>query len=149
MKGNIVKTLNYYKRQVQLFLKDFLKKLKPEEPSIWKEKVSKTSDDVYAAKRNKKEKPKSYVNHSAQYMGGYVSALPSLSAVNHFARANKAALNKVEGNEVPRNNEVIEESLDKDMAVEAEVEYKREAEVAQKNFKTLFEGTFVENFEVI
>ena len=54
-KGNIIKSLKYYKRQVQLFLKCFSKKLKPEEPSIWKEKVYKTSDDVHAFKRNKKK----------------------------------------------------------------------------------------------
>ena len=35
-RGNIVKSLKYYRRQVRLFLKDFSKKLKPKEPSIWK-----------------------------------------------------------------------------------------------------------------
>ena len=39
-RGNIVKSLKFYKRQVRLFLKNFAKKLKSEEPSIWNEKVS-------------------------------------------------------------------------------------------------------------
>ena len=40
-RGNIVKSLKFYKRQVRLFLRDFSKKLKSEESSIWKEKVTK------------------------------------------------------------------------------------------------------------
>ena len=56
MKGNIKKSLKYYEKQVHLFLKDFSKKLKPKEPSIWKEKVAKTSVDVHASQRNKKTK---------------------------------------------------------------------------------------------
>ena len=70
-RGNIVKTLKYYKKQVRLFLRDFEKKLKPTEPSIWKEKVSKTSDDVHASKRNKK-KAQICTICSAKFDGSYV-----------------------------------------------------------------------------
>ena len=113
-RGNIIKSLKYYQKQVQLFLKDFSKKLKPEEPSIWMEKISKTSGDVHAFKRNKKMKAQVCVNCSAHYVGG------------HFVRANKAALNNVEGNEVLLNNEANKESLDNnDMAVEDKVDDKK------------------------
>ena len=120
-RGNIIKSLKYYQKQVQLFLKDFSKKLKPEEPSIWMEKISKTSDDVHAFKRNKKMKAQVCVNCSAHYVGG------------HFVRANKAALNNVEGNEVLLNNEANKESLDNnDMAVEDKVDEKKSRTLNEK-----------------
>ena len=113
-RGNIVKTLKYYQRQVRLFLKDFSNKLKPEEPSIWKEKVSKTSDDVHASKRYKK-KAQICASCSAKLDGSVGVFLPSLSAAHHFVRANKAAL-KVE--------KVNEENLDeKALPIEVEAEY--------------------------
>ena len=125
-RGNIIKSLKYYQKQVQLFLKDFSKKLKPEEPSIWMEKISKTSGDVHAFKRNKKMKAQVCVNCSAHYVGG------------HFVRANKAALNNVEGNEVLLNNEANKESLDNnDMAVV-------EDKVDDKKSRTLNEKKEVE-----
>ena len=112
MRGNIVKSLKYYKRQVRLFLRDFSKKLKPEEPSIWKEKVAKTSDDVHTSKRNKK-KAQICAICSAKFDGSVGASLPSLSAAYHVVRADKAALNKVE--------KVNEENLD-DKSKSAEVE---------------------------
>ena len=128
-RGNIIKSLKYYQKQVQLFLKDFSKKLKPEEPSIWMEKITKTSDDVHAFKRNKKMKAQVCVNCSAHYVGG------------HFIRANNAALNNVEGNEVLLNNEAKKESLDNnDMAVEDKVDNKKSS--------TFFKGTLNEKKEV-
>ena len=93
-RGNIVKTMKYYQRQVQLFLKDFSKKLKPEEPSIWKEKVYKTSDDVHAFKRNKKKK-ESCVNCSCMKASSIDAALLMLSAAYNFVKANRTSLNKV------------------------------------------------------
>ena len=111
-RGNIVKTLKYYKRQVRLFLKNFAKKLKSEEPSIWNEKVSKTSDDVYASKRNKK-KVQLCASCSAKFVGSNGASLPSLPAAHHFARAKKTALHRVE--------KAKEENLD-EKAVSAEVE---------------------------
>ena len=108
---NIVKSLKYYKRQVRLFLKDFANNLKPEEPSIWNAKVSKTSDDVYASKRNKK-KVHVCASCSAKFIVSNGASLPSLSAAHHFVRANKAALNEVE--------KVNEETLD-DKSMSAEV----------------------------
>ena len=68
-RGNIVKTLKNYKKQVQLFLKDFSKILKPKEPSIWKEKVAKTSVDVHAS-RSKKIKAKHCENCSIKNEDG-------------------------------------------------------------------------------
>ena len=114
-RGNIVKTLKYYKRQVRLFLRDFSKKLKPTEPSIWKEKVSKTSDDVHAYKRNKK-KAQICAICSAKFDGSVGASLPSLSAANHFVRANKTALIKDE----KVNNENLDENA---MPVEVEAEH--------------------------
>ena len=93
-KGNVIKSLKYYKRQVRLFLKCFSKKLKPEEPSIWKEKVYKTSDDVHAFKRNKKKK-ESCVNCSCMKASSIDAALLMLSAAYNFVKANRASLNKV------------------------------------------------------
>ena len=120
-RGNIVKTLKYYQKQVRLFLKDFSKKLKPEEPSIWMEKIAKTSDDVHAFKRKEKMKAQVCVNCSAHYVGG------------HFVRANTAALNNVEGNEVLLNNEANKESLDNnDMAVEDKVDDKKSRTLNEK-----------------
>ena len=113
-RGNIVKSLKYYRRQVRLFLKNFSKKLKPKEPSIWKEKVSKTSDDVHASKRYKK-KAQICASCSAKLDGSVGAFLPSLSAAHHFVRANKAAL-KVE--------KVNEENLDeKALPIEVEAEH--------------------------
>ena len=85
------------------------------------EKISKTSGDVHAFKRNKKMKAQVCVNCSAQYVGG------------HFVRANKAALNNVEGNEVLLNNEANKESLDNnDMAVEDKVDEKKSRTLNEK-----------------
>ena len=114
-RGNIVKSLKYYKRQVRLFLKDFANNLKPEEPSIWNAKVSKTSDDVYASKRNKK-KVHVCASCSTKFIVSNGESLPSLSAAHHFVRANKAALNEVE--------KVNEKNLDaKSMSAEVEAEH--------------------------
>ena len=111
-RGNIVKSLKYYKRQVRLFLKEFSKKLKAEEPSIWNEKVSKTSDDVHTSKRNKK-KAQVCTSCSAKFHSSIGASLLSLSAAYHFIRTNGTALNKVE--------KVNEENLD-DKAMAAELE---------------------------
>ena len=114
-RGNIVKSLKYYKRQVRLFLKDFANNLKPEEPSIWNAKVSKTSDDVYASKRNKR-KVHVCASCSAKFIVSNGESLPSLSAAHHFVRANKAALNEVE--------KVNEKNLDaKSMSAEVEAKH--------------------------
>ena len=90
-RGNIVKSMKHYRRQVRWFLRDFEEKLKSEEPLIRKLKVSKTSDDVFAFKRIKRLKPQSRVCYFAHSEAGIDAFLPSLSAVFHFARANTAA----------------------------------------------------------
>ena len=83
-KGNIKKSLKYYKRQVQLFLKEYSKKLKPTEPSIWKEKVAKTSVDVHAFKRNKKIKANFCENCSMKNEVGIDAYLIMIYAAYHF-----------------------------------------------------------------
>ena len=95
-RGNIVKSLRYYKRQVKKFLKEFSLKLRPEEPSIWKEKVSKTSDDIHAFKRKKKMKVQICDSCLAKNAGSLGASLISLSAAYHFVRANRGALKKGE-----------------------------------------------------
>ena len=108
--NNIIKSLKYYKRQVRFFLRCFSMNLKPEEPSIWNEKVSKTSDDVHAFKRNKKKKVESCVNCSCMKASSIDAALLMLSAAYNFVKANRASLNKVKRD----NAEYLDVEIDDD-----------------------------------
>ena len=63
-KKRLKRTMDYYRKQVNLFLAQFSMKLKPKETSIWSEKLAKTSKDVLAFLNDAKKVGK--VNIKAQ-----------------------------------------------------------------------------------
>ena len=99
-----------------MFLNDFSKKLKPEEPSIWNEKVSKTSNDVHAFKRNKKKKGETCANCSCRNASSVDAALVMLSAAYHFTRANRAAVIKGKVEDEYHDVKIDEDESDDDIA---------------------------------
>ena len=53
--------MDYYRKQVNLFLAQFSMKLKPKETSIWSEKLTKTSKDVLTLLKDAKSAGKNSV----------------------------------------------------------------------------------------
>merc|ERR1712098_748839 len=91
------------------FLKEFSKKLKPKEPSIWKEKVAKTSIDVHAFKRIKMIKANVCESCSMKNEVGIDAHLLMIYAAYHFTKANRAALSKLKRKEAEYQDVEIDE----------------------------------------
>ena len=91
-KKRLKRTFDYYKKEVNIFLKQFSSKLKPKETSIWSEKLTKTSNDVLAFLNDAKKVGK--VTMKAQPCFECSNKLDSvlfmLSTVLHLVRSDQA-----------------------------------------------------------
>ena len=91
-KKRIKRIFYHYSKQVNLYLKQFSSKLKPKEPYIWSEKLTKTSDDVFTYLKDSKNVGKTFViaQPCCDCSNKLDSLLFMLSAVLHLVRTDQA-----------------------------------------------------------
>ena len=97
-KKRLKRTMDHYRKQVNLFLDQFSMKLKPKETSIWPEKLTKTSNDVHTYLKDAKNVCKTYViaQPCFECSNKPDSLLFMLSAVLHLVRTDKAKATAVQ-----------------------------------------------------
>ena len=97
-KKRIKRIFYHYSKQVNYYLKQFSSKLKPKEPSIWSDKLTRTSNDVHTYLKDSKNVCNTYV--IAQPCFGCSDKLDSLlfmlSAILHLVRTDQAKATAVQ-----------------------------------------------------
>ena len=108
------RTFNHYKKQVNIFLKQFSSKLKPKETSIWSEKLTKTSTDVLAFLKHEKNAVKTKVKAEPCFecSNKLDSVLFMLSTVLHLVRTDQAKAAAAVQEVSKATNDVVEQSME-------------------------------------
>ena len=97
-KKRIKRIFYHYSKQVNFYLKQFSSNLKPKEPSIWSEKLTKTSNDVFTYLKDAKNVGKTFViaQPCFECSNKLDSLLFMMSAVLHLVRTDQAKATAVQ-----------------------------------------------------
>ena len=97
-KKRLKRIFDHYSKQVNFYLKQFSSKLKPKEPSIWSEKLTKTSNDVFTYLKDAKNVGKTFVIDQPCFecSNKLDSLLFMMSAVLHLVRTDQAKATAVQ-----------------------------------------------------
>ena len=97
-KKRLKRSFYHYSKQVNFYLKQFSSKLKPKEPFIWSEKLTKTSNDVFTYLKDAKNVGKTFVIDQPCFecSNKLDSLLFMMSAVLHLVRTDQAKATAVQ-----------------------------------------------------
>ena len=97
-KKRLKRIIDHYSKQVNFYLKQFSSKLKPKETSIWSEKLTKTSNDVFTYLKDAKNVGKTFViaQPCFECSNKLDSLLFMMSAVLHLVRTDQAKATAVQ-----------------------------------------------------